>query len=187
MGDSGVILSRDPQYRRVSAGGGGMMGRSSYWLGPDHMLLVMVEHYTESYRRFFYREIQALVIRRTTGWEWGMVLGVVGLLLTGVPALMLASGPSGGAAEAWVFGMLSGVCLLGLMVHGGRGPTCSVTLHTGVQKRQLPGVSRVRKGERLVAALVPRIEEAQGRGERSGPAPENGVEPAPVEGQERAS
>ena len=39
--------------------------RSSLWLGKDHLLCVETTGYTETYKRFFFRDIQVLTLRRT--------------------------------------------------------------------------------------------------------------------------
>jgi hypothetical protein len=174
-----ALLPKDSRYRRVRAGGRSWLGRSSYWLGSDHLLLVLVEHYSESYRRYFYREIQAVVVRRTKAWEWLMGLGVLGLLLTGAPALFLGSGP--GAADpgrvvlAWVFGGVAMLVLAAVLAHGFHGPTCEVTICTAVQRRSLPGIRRLRQAKRFVTEVRDAIEAEVAR-VRSGPLRE-GAEP----------
>ena len=44
-------------------------GRSSLWLGKDHLLRIDSSGYTENYRRFFLRDIQAVIIRKTIGMQ----------------------------------------------------------------------------------------------------------------------
>src|SRR5262249_54585927 len=40
-------------------------GWCSLWLGPDHLLAVDSKNYQEEYKRFYYRDIQAFIARRT--------------------------------------------------------------------------------------------------------------------------
>src|SRR5215469_9283782 len=41
------------------------LGLSSLWLGPDHILCVNSNGYIETYKRFYFRDIQAIIIQRT--------------------------------------------------------------------------------------------------------------------------
>src|SRR5947208_5263032 len=55
--------------------------RSSLWLGADHLLCVDSTGYTETYKRFYFRDIQAITICRTARrkvWNWS--LGVPGVI-----------------------------------------------------------------------------------------------------------
>jgi len=57
------------------------------WLGKDHLLLVdSLGGYSEDYKRFYYRDIQALIIRKTTGGR------TANLVLAGFAALFLLAG-----------------------------------------------------------------------------------------------
>jgi len=159
-------LRRDPRYRRLGVRGRTAAGRSSYWLGEDHLLVVQTEHFAESYKRFFFRDIQAVLIRRTRAWEWGMALGLGAVGLLALVALLqvnqLSESPGGGPmAVMMTFGLLALSLLAAVMVHGVMGPSCVVSIHTGVQSRQLSGVSRWRQAERVVAMLEPEIQAAQ--------------------------
>ena len=50
---------------------------SNLWLGKDHLLLVESNGYSERYKRFYFKDIQALIIRKTkVGIIRAVVLGV---------------------------------------------------------------------------------------------------------------
>src|SRR5438045_8577020 len=57
-------------------------GRSSLWLGKDHLLSIESTGYTENYKRLYFRDIQGICIRKTElGKIWNLVFTVLGGLL----------------------------------------------------------------------------------------------------------
>lgn len=150
------MLSKDSQFRRLKIRGGGLIGTASYWLGPDHLLIVTVDGYTERYRRIFFRDIQAIVIRRTTTWIWLTVaLSALSLVGAVLPA-------STGAFE----GMIVGSLILagfggGLIFNLIAGPTCTCRVITAVQNRDLPHLNRWKSANRLLEALQVEVNQVQ--------------------------
>lgn len=178
MPDRHDRLPGDPRFSRVRAGGGGLLERNIYWLGPDHLLLVRVGSFVERYQRCFYRDIRAVSIRETRAWEWGWGLGLTLLAVLTILALLAVEtlsdpGGVGGLASVVIYGSLALLVAIGLAVHGIRGKTCAVSIHTVVRSRDLPGVRRWWQAERLLDGLRPRIEAAQGT---DGPAPRDSGE-----------
>src|SRR3990172_8730879 len=52
--------------------------RNSLWLGEDHLLHVMNRGYTEEYKRFYYRDIQAVLVRQTgAGRVMAVLFGII--------------------------------------------------------------------------------------------------------------
>ncbi len=49
------MLSKDPQFRKIKIKSRGVGGSATYWLGPDHLLIVTQDGYNERYRRIYYR------------------------------------------------------------------------------------------------------------------------------------
>ncbi|HYG21843.1 MAG TPA: hypothetical protein VEH04_03605 [Verrucomicrobiae bacterium] len=131
--------------------------RSRLWLGRDHLLLVTTDGFTESYKRFYLRDIQAITIRKT---QRIAILGVITgafVVLFGVIAFT-ASEP----VARWVFGILAGICAIPFAVNLLLGETCACQLRTAVQTEDLHSVSRVARATRLLERLRPLIAEAQG-------------------------
>jgi hypothetical protein len=132
--------------------------RSNLWLGMDHLLCVETEGYTEKYRRFYFRDIQSITLRRTNR---ALGLGVVTGALTAVFALLVLviedlPGKS-------VFGILGGVCAIPCALNFIYGPTCKCELRTAVQTENVPSMSRVRRARKVLNLLRPLIAEAQGQ------------------------
>src|SRR5439155_11166424 len=78
----------DPKYQRLTRARPRARfaiistGNSSLWLGPDHLLCIDSNGYTENYKRFYFRDIQAFIARKTDGYKYAsLVLGLIGLFL----------------------------------------------------------------------------------------------------------
>ncbi|MBV9463241.1 MAG: hypothetical protein JO317_03335 [Verrucomicrobiae bacterium] len=148
----------EPRYRRLARRALGFHpNRQSLWLGPDHVLLVNNHFYTEDYKRFYFRDIQAFASKRTASW----------LILAGLWALTalfflwtasIADEPFEANASL-VFAACAGGMLLYHLVAG---PSCRTTLLTAVGAERISALDRVRKVRRVVARLRPLLEEAQG-------------------------
>ena len=76
----------EKEYQRLtrarsrSAFGVVSMSRSSLWLGKDHLLCVDSSGYTETYKRFYFRDIQAVTLvatKRRDIWNGVLVVPIV--------------------------------------------------------------------------------------------------------------
>jgi hypothetical protein len=130
---------------------------SSLWLADDHLLCIDSNGYAESYRRFYFRDIQALILQRTARGEiLSAILGFIALLF--VVFCLLAT-------VLWVrilFGSIAaffGLCVLANWLCG---PTCKCLLRTAVQEEELPSLRRVKWARRAMARLSELIAGAQG-------------------------
>jgi len=143
-------------YKRLPGRHNGLFYVTSLWEAEDHLLLVESYRVSESYRRFFYRDIQAVVICRTVA---GLVITIVmGVLAAGFGALAaLFEGPRVACVIfAAVFLALAVLEIL-------RGPTCRSTLRTAVQTQRLPSLGRLRVARKAILRIQSRIEAAQGQ------------------------
>jgi len=128
---------------------------AALWEGPDHLLLVESYRVSESYRRFYYRDIQALLVGQTRTWiVLAAIFGAIGM---GFGLLALAAG-SEAAIAFWVpAALFLGVALANLAL----GPTCRCTLRTAVQVHRLPALNRLSKARRVLRVLQARIKGTQ--------------------------
>lgn len=157
----------EKEYRRlpgrgVRRQGIARMGRTRLWLGRDHLLQVDSQSFAEEYKRFFFRDIQAVIIRKTAnGMITNIVLaGLATLPLVAALGLSLESGFGDGAAIAWwiIGGVISGFLLANTLM----GPTCLCHMKTAVQTEELPSLRRIRRARKVLARVRPLIAEAQG-------------------------
>jgi hypothetical protein len=155
------VLKKDSNYKKVRLGGRSWLNQSTYWIGPNHLLVVEVSNYVERYRRFYFRDVQAILVQNSAvrlGWNIG--LGIfASLLLVGLLVEGLSAARDDVLVTLWFFFFFSFVVCL--IINTLRGPSCTVHIRTAVQNQKLSGISRWRKADTLVAALTPLINAAQ--------------------------
>jgi hypothetical protein len=159
------------KYRRLPGWGirrEGLIGlgaaRNSLWLGPDHLLSVDRVWMNEEYKRFYFRDIQAITVQKTntsTSWNWVLAtLGVGSAALFGLLASQAISTDRVGFFIAG--GIIAGIWFLSLLINLLRGTSCICRLRTAVQNEKLPSLGRVGSARKAIAVLKPLIEETQG-------------------------
>jgi hypothetical protein len=128
---------------------------SSLWLGEDHLLCIDSTHFAESYKRFQFRDIQAITIRKTRKREfWNFFLSLIMLLSIGI-LLNTSSGISWWVATITILGVP-------LMFNNILGPTCTAYLRTAVQLEELPSLNRIGRADKVLGRIRPLIAAAQG-------------------------
>ncbi|HSY42527.1 MAG TPA: hypothetical protein VK811_01365 [Candidatus Acidoferrum sp.] len=135
---------------------------SNLWLGPDHIMSVRSNGYMETYKRFYFRDIQAVVIQTTSArtiWNIVMVLPLIGCL-TGLMASLTSNPQNEVAILIWL--ILSAMLLLVVLINNVRGPSCACYLRTAVQIERLPSLNRVRKARRVLNRIRPLMAAVQG-------------------------
>jgi hypothetical protein len=155
------------KYHRLPGSGVRRQGiatvaRTRLWLGDDHLLLVDYMWFSEDYKRFYFRDIQATMLRKTsTGKTINIVLAAVAVLpLAASLTLTITSGIGDGAAIFW---WIISVVLLGFMLANTlMGPTCACHLKTAVQTEELTSLGRLRLARKVLARVRPFIVAAQG-------------------------
>lgn len=127
-------------------------GWLALYLASDHLLLRRTSGFVQTYRRFYFGDIEAITIAESVrGIFQGAALGL-GVFVCAIVLLM----------RGWhiVNAIVGGVFLLLLALHLWRGRTCRAQLQTRVQRQPLP-LRRVSKALRVVALLSPKLAEAQ--------------------------
>lgn len=154
-------------YRRLPGAGLARRGGSfiaasritcRLWLGDDHLLQVeSMGGYSESYKRFYFRDIQAIYVHKTNTW---LIVNVILGLFTGFSLFwtLLVHETAG----VITLGVITGVFAFFLALNALRGPTCLCHLKTAVHLEELPSLRRRRNAEKVLARIKPLIESAQG-------------------------
>lgn len=157
-------------YERLTRPRFGLNGFGALWLGSDHLLLVNNAFAVERYRRWYLREIQAVVIRRTTTrLVWNSILGVFAFLLfSAAGACLYASGTSSSSDDimvlsviAAVFGFVGFGLVAAAAVNTGMGPGCTVFIQTPHGLDRLSTPNRVPSVRKLTEQLQPLLVAAQ--------------------------
>ena len=143
-------------YRRLPGRGATALQHVRLYEGPDHLLQVASTGYSENYRRFYFRDIQAISVRKT---QIGKIInGVFAffIALFGLPAFDMSLGP---AIAMW---SIAGFFALLLICNVILGPTCVCYIRTAVQTERLGSVTRIPTARRLLKRIRPLIEGVQG-------------------------
>src|SRR6266849_2193626 len=98
-------------YRRLGGSGATLTHHARLYLGPDHVLQSASTGYSEIYKRFYFRDIQAIIIRKTGLWLFWMLFWLLPALAFALAALGTSVGPSVGL---WI---MAAALLLGLLVN----------------------------------------------------------------------
>lgn len=143
---------KESLYRRLP---GSRLTRYALWQASDHILHVEGTGFAENYIRFYFRDIQALIIQPT---HTGKILTIILLSLMGISGL-LALLPGDEFDVFWwvVAGMLTALWIYNQI----RGATCMCYVETAVNRYRLRSLGRVRSAERAIARLRPLIQQAQ--------------------------
>jgi len=148
------MAANPPVYRKLTGVNRSLGFLSQLWLGPDHLLHVHSTGYTETYRRFYLRDIQAMLIIHT-----GMRL-YINLTLGGLAFfVMLISHALDG--QWFADGVIAAVFLPLILWNTLLGPGSRVILVTAVQQEKIPALARLRRTRRVLARITPLIQAAQ--------------------------
>lgn len=131
---------------------------STIWLAEDHLLVrESIYGMSETYKRFYFRDVQVIIVRRTQKWiGWICVWTFCALLF--FFWYVAAGWRSAALGFFW-----PSLCFVLAMIQLARGPSCVTHLVTAVQRELLASLNTVRKARRALKILVPLIEEKQGK------------------------
>ncbi len=164
------MKSISPSYRRLPGRGLNWSGNARLWIADDHLLQVNSTLLAERYRRFFLKDIRAILVRPTK----------VRLIWTIVhAAIILVAAASAGALVWFSIDIAQEELRVTLLVFAGMigfvavpilplfivnvllGPSCACHVETSAGLERLTAPTRTRGAQRLLAQLVPIIEAAQ--------------------------
>jgi hypothetical protein len=149
-----------PRYRKLPGRAAGLATYTTLYLGPDHLLQVTSSGLSETYKRFYFRDIQGFVMGRTNS---GTTTSIVAAGLTGLSLLLTLffALPGGDVAGVIAFGVVTGILGTVFLANLAFGPTCRCRVHTAVQTEKLPSLNRVPRALKLIRQIQPMIESAQ--------------------------
>ena len=125
--------------------------RQSLWLADDHLLSIDSASYNEEYKRFYFRDIQAIFICPTSRRAiWNGILSAVLIMH------LLVFGWMG--ASATILMIVAVILAIPLVVNNIFGPACRVYLRTAVQVEELPSLSRIPRAQKVLNRIRPMIE-----------------------------
>jgi hypothetical protein len=148
------------EYQRIPGQGRKkrrVFGFTRLYLGKDHLLSVDNSSYTEDYRRFYFRDIQSIVIGINTRRER------LSACFAGAALLLVLFAFWKGGYWAVFFMILACLFLLNALLNWRRGPTCTCRLSTAASREDLPSLGRLNNAMQVIEGLRPLIAESQGR------------------------
>jgi hypothetical protein len=166
-------------YRKLPGRRRGIMFGSSVWLGPDHLLLVKSARFREEYKRFYFRDIQAIVTAKAPRFHLSTRSALVAALLLGtlpvaIPRPALLAAVCGAALLA-----------IALWIYISAAESCRTRIYTAVSSDELTSVYRNWTARKFLEQVQPHIAQAQGvlqgnwaeavDGRQIGPLPEGRV------------
>src|SRR5882724_9417293 len=122
------------QYRRLP-GRSGPIIRNSLWIGDGHLLSVQRNPFSESYRRFYFTDIQALVLTELPDAAQFYGYAVASLLVLTAAALFYIQHP--------VWACLCDIVALAAFFAGWRTNNCACYVHTSTSVEKLPSLGRL--------------------------------------------
>jgi hypothetical protein len=124
--------------------------RCTLWQASDHFLFVESQRCIESYRRFYFTDLQAVIVRRTAR---GGLINIIGFLAVGLFALIAVA--SGIQEAGWlVFWTFMAAIPVGIMITNViKGPTCICFFKTAVQTEEIPSLKRQKRVDKIIAII----------------------------------
>ena len=151
-------------YRRLPGRAAGSFGtHQRLYAGPDHVLVARTASFREDYKRFYYNDIQALTLQRTSqGVVLNVGIGALSLMLFITLGVVFWGGASVFDPVSIFTIIVTVVMLMLLLWNVALGPTCECFLLTAVHAERLECLTRVRTAQKTFNLLRPIIETVQG-------------------------
>jgi len=144
-------------YRKLPGSRRGMFFGSSVWMGPDHLLLVKSQRFQEEYKRFYFRDVQAIAVADAPRFH--ISSRAVAIAALWLVALLFTMGARGVSATWWLW--LIAAALVAAWAFISAKGSCVCRLYTAVSADPLPSVYRRWTAKKFLALVEPRIREAQ--------------------------
>ena len=145
------------RYRRLPGRRRGWLRGATVWLGPDHLLSVKSVRVREDYKRFHFRDVQAIAVARAPRFH--VSTRAIPALLLWLTAYVVALRAAPG--YTWALWTLAAAAVLAWAVVSGRW-SCRCRIYTAVSSEELPSVYRTWTARKFLAEVEPRIAEVQG-------------------------
>jgi hypothetical protein len=150
-------LAEGVRYRKLPGHRRGLFRGASVWLGPDHLLLVRSMRFREEYKRYQFRDIQAIVVAGTKRFHISTrAIGIA--VLWFLAAVFLWTRAAWGPALMVVAAIL--LLAAWLIVSGFF--SCQARIYTAVSRDDLPSLYRSWTARRFLREVESRIADAQG-------------------------
>lgn len=135
----------------------------SLWQGKDHLLWVSATFFRETYKRFYYNDVQSVVLQETAShWIWTFVWGALALLFGLVAALVVFFDSD----VPYATGTMMLLFIIAVLINLSLGRSCTVYLQTAVHIQKLSCLRRVRTAQKALNQIKTLVEQQQGPWEK---------------------
>lgn len=144
------------RYRRLPGRIMGFVRCPSVWMGDDHILVVDGTRFHETYRRVYFRDVQALIIQRKRRFvmQWPYALAIPFLVVA-----QLQLYPYRMTIPILIVGLIAAAVLAFLSIQFG----CYLDIATAVGNIRIRSVIFTWTARRLARKVTPAIVAAQGQ------------------------
>ena len=132
---------------------------TSLWLGPDHLLKIERSASRESYKRFFYRDIQAIFIEESSRRYFLSIFALAAVAIVFLLTLSLSRSAISGLPTAL---LISSPFAAGIVINLALGRTSQAVLVTAVGTEPLSSFSRLQRSIAAMERIRAEVAKAQG-------------------------
>jgi len=143
-----------PAYRRLPGVKRNPFRKATLWIASDHILSVNSFRFTDEYRRYYLKDIQAIILRQTSG-STAVSKAISAVAMLGLLAIVITR------RQSLALAIPATLLLAGFIILRSLGPTCACHVITAVSRDKLPSLYRLRTAEKTLRIIQPLIEEAQ--------------------------
>ena len=149
------------RYRKLPGRRRGFIFGSSVWLGSDHLLLVKSARFREEYKRFYFRDVQAIVVANAPRFLLSTRAALIGALWfwTFVWANEVAARFH--RDIDWSFWTVAAALVIA-WVYFSAARSCRTRIYTAVSSDELPSLYRTWTARRFLRKVEPYLTQAQG-------------------------
>ncbi len=144
-------------YRKLPGRRRGLIHGASVWLAPDHLLSVRSHRIREYYKRYYLRDVQAVVVADAPRFHVSTRLIAIAVLWA-IAYLVSRARADIAATALWIAG---GGLVLGWFLVSLLG-SCRCRIYTAVSSDELPSIYRRWTARKFLEQVTPRIAEVQG-------------------------
>jgi hypothetical protein len=144
-------------YRKLPGHRRGLLRGASLWIAPDHILSIKSLRFREEYKRFYLRDIQAVVVADAPRVHLSTRALSVAVLWA---AVYFATR----YREPWIPAVLwsAAVLLVGSWLYVSFARSCTCRIYTAVSRDDLPSIYRGWTARKFLAEVEPLIGQVQG-------------------------
>lgn len=161
-------MSEGPLYHKMRGVSSALLSPAKAYLADDHLLLVQESMTAQEYRRFYFRDIQAVIVRKTAGGSILIILYSI-LLVVFLVSFLSVYVDTGGITGPRIINPVSlatvglAAALLALLIINiVKGPTVICCLQTAANVQKVPMIKRLNHARRFIEQLRGPIEQIQG-------------------------